>query len=68
LEKHFFLIRVQDNSVSYAPNSKIIIDIPTALNFFADPDGTETLVADQTKDLARRWNQKYLNKKEVRIC
>ena len=56
---------MKDGSVDYTPETKIIIDVPSALNFFADPDANKSFIGDQVKDSVNRWNKKYLNKQEV---
>ena len=64
--KHFFLLSLIDNSVSYSPESKIIFDIPTALHFFSDPIAARRIVGEKTADLCHRWNEQFSKNLEVR--
>jgi hypothetical protein len=65
LGKFFFVINVSDGSVQYAPESKIVVDIPTAVNFFGDPESVKSVVGEKVRDLVKRWNEKYSRGKEV---
>lgn len=65
------LIRVSDWSKDYHPESKIIIDIPSGLNFFLkNADFTRDVVAAKVKDLVQRWNDRYYKKdaEVIYIC
>ena len=63
------LIRVSDYSKDYHPESKIIIDIPSGLNFFfKDAAFTANVVAAKIKDLVLRWNDRYYQKDAEVLC
>lgn len=69
--EHFMLIRVSDWSKDYHPESKIIIDIPSGLNFFLkNADFTRDVVAAKVKDLVQRWNDRFYKKdaEVIYIC
>ena len=61
----FFLVQTVDHSKHYAPENKIIIDIPAGLNIFGDTVGILKHVQELTRDLADRWNNRYVNNPKV---
>jgi hypothetical protein len=66
LAGYFFLIKISDWSKDYKPESKIVLDIPTALNFFSkSPDFTKKMVGDKVRTLIKKWNDKFAGNKEV---
>jgi hypothetical protein len=67
LSGFFFLIKIIDLSKEYKPTSKIIIDVPTALNFFGlDPGLTKQKVGAEVRRLVKAWNAEYEEKPNVR--
>ena len=57
---YFFLLKIADYSKDYHPESKIIMDIPAALNFFLkDPQFTRNLIKTKVDQLASAWNKKF---------
>jgi hypothetical protein len=51
---------VVDFSKEYKPESKVVLDIPTALAFFLrDPELTKKLVGEKIARLVTRWNDTY---------
>jgi hypothetical protein len=64
-DKHFFLLSLVDTSVNYTPETKVIFDIPTAIQFFGDPTSARTIVGEKIADLCRRWNEKFSAHPEV---
>jgi hypothetical protein len=58
--RHFFLLKVSDWSKSYKPESKILMDIPSALNFFLrDPKYTLETVRQRLQAFVDLWNSTY---------
>lgn len=57
---YFFSIRVVDHSKDYSPESKVVLDVPTAWVFFGK-DGRKTarLVGDMVRRLVKQWNDRY---------
>ena len=66
VQKHFCLIKVKDGSKSYSPESKVIVDIPTALAFFGDLTSTKTIVGEYIHKICNQWNSDYVDKPQVR--
>lgn len=68
----FFLMSIIDWSVAYHPESKIIMDVDTALNFFYDSrEATKLRIGNMTRALVAAWNKKYEGTSTVRkkkIC
>ena len=63
----FFLMSIIDWSVAYHPESKILMDIETALNFFYDSrEATKLRVGNMTRALVSAWNKKYEGTSTVR--
>lgn len=62
MKKNFFLIKVVDNSREYCPESKTILDIPTAYRFFSDPDSTKRIVLESARNIVEKWNELYYEK------
>ena len=66
LNGFFFLIKIWDLSKAYKPESKIVLDIPTALTFLAcDQDFTVQMVGDKVRNLVAEWNKVYEGLKGV---
>lgn len=60
LGSYFASIRVLDYSKTYSPESKVVLDIPTAWIFFGqDPAKTLQAVGQMVRQLTTKWNQKY---------
>ena len=58
--EYFFLLKISDFSKDYHPESKIIMDIPAALNFFLkDPPFTRNLIKTKVEQLTSAWNKKF---------
>ena len=63
---HFFLIKIIDMSKDYKPSSKIVFDIPTALNFFClNPTMTKQKIRTEVHRLVKAWNAEYEEKLNV---
>ena len=64
---YFFLLKISDWSKEYKPESKILMDIPSALNFFhKDPKFTLSMITSKVEKLANGWNSVfYKTDKEV---
>ena len=65
IQKHFCLIKVNDGSKDYSPESKTIIDIPTLAAFFGKLDTTKGIVGEYVRGICENWNKKYLDKPQV---
>ena len=65
IQKHFCLIKVNDGSKDYTPESKTIIDLPTLSAFFGKLDATKGIVGEYVRGICDRWNKKYLDKPQV---
>jgi len=52
-------MKITDASVIYRPQSKIIIDIPSAVSLFANADSFKAVIGTRIKALTKRWNDKY---------
>jgi len=66
LSGFFFLIKIIDLSKDYKPTSKIVLDIPTALNFFhLNPAMTKQKVGEEVRKLVKSWNAEYAEKANV---
>ena len=63
--KVFCLIQTVDGSKHYAPENKIIIDVPTAVKIFDDKVGVVQHVKDLTRELCDAWNEKYHNQPQA---
>jgi len=66
MKKHFFAITIEDDSKSYHPKTRTILDIPTAINFFGNADLTLKIVGGSVRSMCDKWNDKYEGKKEVK--
>ena len=54
------MLKATDFSKEYKPESKIVMDIPTALNFFLRaPDFTQKMVGEKIGRLVKEWNRTY---------
>ena len=54
------MLKVSDWSKEYKPESKIVIDIPSALNFFLiNIEHTKKCIAAKTRELVKEWNNTY---------
>lgn len=54
------MLKVSDWSKEYKPESKIIMDIPSALNFFLiNVQHTKNCIAFKTRALIKEWNETY---------
>ena len=63
---YFFLLHLIDWSTPWHPESKIIIDIPTALSFFLDHrEHTKKKVTKMAQRLVDAWNEAYGGTKNV---
>ena len=58
---------VTDESKDYRPVSKIIMDIPTGLNFFGQPQIALQKIGATVRKMMDAWNAKYQGKTEVII-
>jgi len=66
LSGFFFLVKIIDLSKTYKPSSKIILDIPTAANFFyVNPSLTKQKVGAEVRRLVKAWNAEYEEKPNV---
>jgi len=66
LNGFFFLINLIDWSVPWHPESKIIIDIPTAVTFFLEKkEHTKRKVTEMSQKLVDAWNEMYGGTKNV---
>jgi hypothetical protein len=61
--QHFFLVKIIDSSKDYAPESKVIFDIPTAVNFFSRAEMTKAILGSKARDLLKKWNKEFAGKK-----
>ena len=60
VSEYFFMLKVSDWSKEYKPESKIVIDIPSALNFFLiNIEHTKKCIAAKTRELVKEWNNTY---------
>ncbi len=67
MSRHFFLLKVADWSKSYKPESKILMDVPSALNFFLkDPKYTLATVQQRLEEFVGLWNSTYSELAESR--
>ena len=58
--RHFFLLKVVDWSKSYKPESKSLLDVPSALNFFLrDTRYTLEVVEQRLREYVNLWNVTY---------
>ncbi len=56
----WFLISIIDWSIAYRPESKTLMDIDTALNFFlVARDVTKLRIGNMARSLVAAWNKKY---------
>lgn len=63
---HFFAVRVKDGSKSYTPESKIVMDLPTAWAFFGlNPTETQSVVQEKVRLLCKSWNEQYAFKRDA---
>ena len=66
VSKFFFVIQTVDKALSYAPENKIVIDIPSAVNIFEDHVGILKHVQDVAYELCDKWNLTYVDKPQVK--
>ena len=65
---YFFLLKISDWSKEYKPESKILMDIPSALNFFhKDPKFTLSMITSKVEKLANGWNSVFY-KTDKEVC
>jgi hypothetical protein len=63
---YFFLLHLIDWSSSWHPESKIIMDIPTAVAFFYEKkEHTRKKVLRMSQQLVDAWNEMYAGTKNV---
>ena len=63
---HFFMAKIVDMSKDYKPSSKIIFDIPTAMNFFhLKPQMTKQKIRAEVQRMVIAWNAEYEEKPNV---
>ena len=63
---HFFMVKIVDMSKDYKPSSKIIFDIPTAMNFFhLKPSMTKQKIRAEVQRMVIAWNAEYEEKPNV---
>jgi hypothetical protein len=63
---YFFLLHLIDWSSSWHPESKIIMDIPTAVAFFYEKkEHTRKKVSRMSQQLVDAWNEMYAGTKNV---
>ena len=56
----WFLISIIDWSIAYRPESKTLMDLDTALNFFlVARDATKLRIGNMARSLVAAWNKKY---------
>ena len=61
VNEYFFMLKVSDWSKEYKPESKIIMDIPSALNFFLiNVEHTRNCISLKTRALIKEWNDTYV--------
>ena len=65
VNKFFFVIQTVDKALSYAPENKIVIDIPSAVNIFEDHVGILKHVQDVAYELFDKWNLTFVDKPQV---
>ena len=65
VNKFFFVIQTVDKALSYAPENKIVIDIPSAVNIFEDHVGILKHVQDVAYELCDKWNLTFVDKPQV---
>ena len=65
VQKHFCIIKANDGSKEYSPESKTLLDIPTFLAFFGDLESTKSIVGTYVRGLCDKWNKQYLDKPQV---
>lgn len=61
MKNHFFLMKTHNSERKYAPETKMILDIPSAVNIFA-PDGIPELldtIRGKIDILCADWNYKF---------
>jgi len=59
-------VKIIDLSKDYKPSSKIILDIPTAINFFhLNPGQTKQRIGSDVRNLVAAWNAEYEGKPNV---
>lgn len=57
---YWFLISIIDWSVGYRPETKTLLDIDTALNFFlVAREATKLRIGNMARSLVAAWNKKY---------
>ncbi len=67
LNGYFFLMSLIDWSVPYHPESKTIMDLDTALNFFYEGrEATKLRIGNMARSLVEAWNRKYEGTTTVR--
>ena len=52
--------------MTYAPENKLVIDIPSAVNIFEDHVGILKHVQDVAYELCDKWNNTYVNQPQVK--
>ena len=63
MSEYFFMLKVSDWSKEYKPESKIVIDIPSALNFFLiNINHTKKCIASKTRELVKEWNDAFFGR------
>ena len=68
MSDYFFLLKISDWSKEYKPESKILMDIPSALNFFhKDPKFTLSMITSKVEKLANGWNSVFY-KTDKEVC
>ena len=66
MSKFFFVIQTVDKALTYAPENKLVIDIPSAVNIFEDHVGILKHVQDVAYELCDKWNNTYVNQPQVK--
>jgi hypothetical protein len=67
LNGFFFLLSLIDWSVPYHPETKTLMDIETALNFFHEGrEATKLRIGNMARALVAAWNKKYEGTSTVR--
>lgn len=62
LDQHFFLLKAKDKTRSYEPETKCVIDIPSAIHLFKGAETTDQLsqlIEIKATELAKRWNDTF---------
>ena len=67
VSKYFFLLQTKDLSKEHEPESKIILDVPTAVTILEDKIGILTHVKNVATAMRDDWNKRYAGQPQVQF-